>query len=79
MTPETESNAMIAATFLLLSSVGFTVSWIALRFRRWSQSEHRREQRLSEMAEVFRAVADWWERSEARCRERARRRTEASS
>jgi hypothetical protein len=64
---------MVAVVFLLLSGVGSALSWVVFRLR-WPRSEQRRGQRLSEMSEVFQAVADWWERSEARCRERSRRR-----
>jgi hypothetical protein len=78
MTPETWSDAIVAATFLLLSGVGSALSRVLFRLR-WSRSEHRRRQRLSEMSEVFRAVADWWSRSQALSRERSRRRTQASS
>jgi hypothetical protein len=78
MTPNSWPDAMIAATFLLLSGVGFTVSAMVFRHP-GSRSERRREQRLAEMSEVLRAVTDGWERSEAWCQERARRRAEASS
>ncbi len=77
MTLDPGSEVMIALAPLLLPGLGAALSWAVFRFR-WSRSRQRREQRLAEMSEVFRAVADWWERSEARCQQRARRRIQES-
>ncbi len=67
----------IVATILLLTGVAIALAGTLSRLR-WPRSKQRGEQRFSEMSEMFRAVADWSERSQTRCRERARPRTHAS-
>jgi hypothetical protein len=69
MTPNSWVDAIIVVTYVLLSGLGFLVSRFVVRLRS-SRSEHRRQQRLTEMARVFLAVADW-ERSGAGTRERS--------
>jgi hypothetical protein len=68
---------VIVATFLLLTGVAIALAGKLSRLR-WPWSEQRGEQRFSEMSEVFRATAEWSERSEAWCKEQSRRRTHAS-
>jgi hypothetical protein len=76
MMPDLESE-VIVVTILLLTGVAIALAGKLSRVR-WPWSEQRGEQRLSEMSVVFRAVADWSERSQTRCRERSRPRTHAS-
>jgi hypothetical protein len=67
MTPDSGSDAMLAAASLFLCGAGLTLAGVGCRLR-WPRSERRRRRRLSEMSVVFHAVAARPQRSKSRDR-----------
>jgi hypothetical protein len=73
MRPAFSSEEIIAIAFLLVCGASSALTFAVSRLR-WPRSPHRRMRRLSEMSDAVHAMADWFERPEARNRPQSRRR-----